>query len=296
MTKLFFYLSVTTLICFQTLADVPAAQKQQIQQAIAENDWDTAEEIAQELTEQFDQEAEAHYLLALALRNKMENVSSMRALMNTGDYQDALEKAIQLDPNHLDARTEQIGFLIQAPGVAGGDRKQAAEKIQQLKPIHALSAAQMALQLASAEKKPQQQLQAIEEIIRLEPDNNRHHFTKGILLIDQKKYPAAEIALKQAEADQDQQLVLAALYQRARWRILAHQETQSAAQWLKDYIQRYPALEKTNDLPDLSAAYWRLGLAYELNGDQPAAVSALETSVKLNPKFKLAKKDLKRLR
>ncbi|WP_395377016.1 hypothetical protein [Marinicella sp. W31] len=296
MIRLYFYLSICTLVCFQVNAAIPAAQKQQIQQAISENDWDTAEEIAEELTEQFSHEAEAYYLLALAIRNKMENVSSMRALMNTGDYQEALEKAIQLDPQHLEARTEQIGFLIQAPGVAGGDRELAAEKIKQLKPIHALRAAQMSLQLASAEEKPEQQLLAIDEVINLEPENKRHMITKGILLMNQKQYSAADKALEQAEADTDQSVALAALYQRARWRILADQETQLSAQWLQDYIQRYPQLENTDGLPDLGAAYWRLGLAHELSGDQAAALSALKTSVELNPDFKPAKKDLKRLR
>jgi len=279
-TRLNFHLAIAALFFMPyAAAAVPTAQKQQINSAIAENDWDTAEDVAKDLTKQFARDAEAHYLLALAIRNKMENVSNVRALMNIGDYKEALETAIQLDSAHVDARTEQIGYLIHAPGVAGGDRQEAAKKIQELQAISALDAARMSLQLASAEQNPNQQLEALDRLISLEPDNKRHLITKGIILMNQKQYEASDAVLAEAATTAEEQIALSALYQRARWRILAKQASSESEQWLRDYIDRYPKLENTQELPDLSAAYWRLGLALELSGDEAAALKALQTSV-----------------
>ena len=297
MIRTIFCTTLLSLLYTQHLAAaVPQQQKNEIEQAIAKNDWDTAEEIAEDLTDQFPRDSEAYYLLALAIRNKMENVSSMRALMNTGDYNDALDKAISLDPSNVKALNEQIGYLIFAPGVAGGDREEAAEKIKHLQRVSPIDAARMSLSLASAEENTDKQIQALDSLIQLEPDNKQHPITKAIIFINQKKYPEADTLLEQVEQGAEERHALAALYQRARWRIIAKQEFNLSEQWLRDYIKRFPALDNQNGIPDLSAAYWRLGLALELSNDKPAAVEALKTSVELNPEFKEAKKDLKRLR
>jgi hypothetical protein len=43
-------------------------------------------------------------------------------------------------------------------------------------------------------------------------------------------------------------------------------------------------------------AQWRLGLLLELQNRKSEALSAMETSVKLDPSFEQARKDLKRLK
>ena len=50
-------------------------------------------------------------------------------------YTWALYGALELDPDHIDARAEEIGFLIRAPGIVGGDRDVAQRRIAELRSL-----------------------------------------------------------------------------------------------------------------------------------------------------------------
>jgi hypothetical protein len=55
---------------------------------------------------------------------------------------------VELDPMHVLARQERIGFLIYAPGIAGGDLERAREEIDALRNIDGAAADEMQQQLA----------------------------------------------------------------------------------------------------------------------------------------------------
>jgi len=65
--------------------------------------------------------ADAHLQYAVALRTKMSKVSKVKAMFSIGTYKKELRTALELDPDDPESRNEEIGFLVTAPGFAGGD-------------------------------------------------------------------------------------------------------------------------------------------------------------------------------
>ena len=61
-------------------------------------------------------------------------------------------------------------------------------------------------------------------------------------------------------------------------------------------MRKYLAQEAEGEEPDAAHAHWLLGLILEKQGRSTEAVSELETAVQMNPHFKAAKEDLKRVK
>ncbi|MEM9303652.1 MAG: tetratricopeptide repeat protein [Pseudomonadota bacterium] len=270
------------------------ARIEPVESAIDAGDWKRAIKLAEDWVDDDPDNALAQYWLAVSRRVKMENVNRMRAMATIGGYKRALTRAIELDPQLVDARAERIGFLIHAPGIAGGDRDEARREIEALRAIDPREAADMQLELARVEEDMDGVLAALEQIQALEPERDGVKIEVALIHISQSRYQDAEELLL-ACADSDEPGVsLGAQYQRARWRVIAEEDTTTAATLLENYL----TTRGDEDLPyapDRSAAFWRLGLAQEMNGQQDLALSSLEQSVALNDEFEPAQEDLKRM-
>jgi tetratricopeptide (TPR) repeat protein len=266
-----------------------------IQAAVDASEWKEAFELAEEWVSDEPENPEAHYWLAISLRVKMELVSKIRAMASVDNYTEAMERAIALDPKHIDARQEHIGYLIHAPGIAGGDRDQAREEIEALEKIDPVAALQMRLELFRKEEDREGQTATLKALQALEPENALYGLQEAGLLVAVEHYDKAEPLLLEAQDSDDLGVALAARYQRARWRVIANREIPVARDLLLAYLDDRGNAALTY-APSRAAAYWRLGLAYEGLGDKEAAIEALEESVHLEPDFKLAAKDLKRLK
>lgn len=266
-----------------------------IRKAVDASEWKDALELAEKWVSEEPGSAEAHYWLAISLRSKMEAVSKIRAMASVGKYTNALERALEIDPKLVDALQEHIGYLIHAPGIAGGDRKNARVEISALQKIEPVAAQEMRFELAVVEENPDEQMAALRALRSLEPDNPTYGFQEALLKIQEAQYEDAEKLLLEAEKTDVDEVALAASYQRARWRVIANREVPVALDLLTSYLVE----RGDGDLlyaPMRAAAFWRIGLAHELLGDRQAAIEALETSVQLDPDFKQAAKDLKRVR
>lgn len=79
----------------------------------------------------------AHLWLARALGRKTEKSNPLRQAFMVGDVRSEFEKAVQLDPRNVDARSDLLEFYLEAPGVFGGGMdkaRQQAEAIARLDP------------------------------------------------------------------------------------------------------------------------------------------------------------------
>lgn len=69
--------------------------------------------------------ADHHHLLAIALAANIDSMGTLGKMRAAGRMRSAWERAIELDPDHIEARFSLFGFYLQAPRVAGGGRDKA---------------------------------------------------------------------------------------------------------------------------------------------------------------------------
>ncbi len=288
-------LTLSLLLLTEPIQAVTPQQKAQFSKAMKAKDWSKALNLANDLVKAFPQSSKAHHLLASALGLKMQQVSKARAMFSLGEYKAALAKSIELDSNNLDARSEQIGFYYIAPGIAGGDKAYAIEKTQALKSIDRFSGLSMEAFMAAVEKDTEKQQQFVQEMLELKPNNANALMQMALLKNEFKQYEEADKLLQRIDASEDDGWPLMAQYQRAKWRIMANQETAVAIELLNNYRTKLVGIETDLNLPNEAAALWRLALAYEQQNNIEKAKQHLKQSVLLDKNFEEAAQDLKRL-
>lgn len=167
----------------------------------------------------------------------------------------AYEKAVELDPANLTARSSLMSFYQMAPGMMGGGSDRACAQAAEIK----------------------------------KRDANRGRVAYAILYVGEKKYAEAfaetEDVLKSAPDNYP------ALYQYGRAVALSGDRLDRGTDALKKCL----ALAPTPGAPGHDAAHWRLGVIWEKKGDKAAARAAYEASLKINPQFQQAIDALRKL-
>lgn len=256
-------------------------------------EYEEGVKTGEEAVELLPESSEAHLQYAVALRIKMSNVGKMKAMFTVGTYKKELQRAIDLDPGNVDALTEEVGYLGNAPGIAGGDLDKAREKAQELRKYDERAAAQMLAQIEMKDGHPDKAIQALEELVEATPDDWLSRFQLAMMLQGEERYQDADLQFAAVVDGDDRRLSLGALYQQARTRVLGKYDQEKAVELLKEYA-KLPAADLTG-LPSASSAHWRMGNAYEQLNRKPDARAAYQTALRLDPENKEAKKALKSL-
>ncbi len=202
-----------------------------------------------------------------------------------------LEKAIELDPLNLEAR-QDIAIMYRAlPGVLGGSNAKAAEQVAMIRRHDPALAAQLDGDFLAADKKYDAALTAYNDSAKLNPQAIIH---VRISLVHQqrKEWEKAFAALERALAfDSNHPL---ALYQVGRTAALSGQQLDRGEKCLRTYIAM-PVREELEN-PSLAAAHFRLGNILEKKGSPIAAREEYETALRIDPKQKLAREALAKLK
>src|SRR5262249_25503267 len=151
----------------------------------------------------------------------------------------------ELDPKNLAARTSLMAVYQQAPSMMGGGTDKAYEQAAAIKALDATRGHLAYATLYVADKKPDQALAELDEVLKGSPDDYAALYEVGKLAATTGKY------LERGLASLRQCLEL-------------------------------PAPAGT---PGHAAAQWRLGNILEKQGDAAGARAAYEAALKLDPKF-----------
>src|SRR6476620_2194773 len=202
-----------------------------------------------------------------------------------------LERAIELEPMNLEARQDLAVMYRAAPGFLGGSNAKATEQVAFIRRHDPALALQLEGDFLFADKKYDAALSAYQESERLHP---RPMILVRISLAHQnrKDWTQAFAALDRALA-LDANFPFA-LYQVGRTAALSGQQLDRGEKCLRAYI----AMPVREDLenPSLAAAHFRLGNILEKKGDTAAAQNEYETSLKIDPKQKVAREALAKLK
>ena len=202
-----------------------------------------------------------------------------------------LEKAIELDPVNLEARQDLAIMYRALPGLVGGSNAKAAEQVAFIRRNDPALAAQLDGDFLAGDKKYDAALAAYDESARLNP-RPIIHVRISLVHQQKKEWDKAFTALERALAlDANYPL---ALYQIGRTAALSGQQLDRGEKCLRTYIAM-PVREELEN-PSLAAARFRLGTVLEKKGDASGARAEYEAALKIDPKQKLARQALSKLK
>ncbi|MBK8478687.1 MAG: tetratricopeptide repeat protein [Opitutaceae bacterium] len=202
----------------------------------------------------------------------------------------ALEKAVELAPDNLDYRHGLIEFYEQAPSIAGGGRDKALAQAAELTRRDPFNGTLVTGGIQAHARNWSEAEVAFLAAIKLRPNALEPIASLGLLYADQGRYPDAFAQFDRLlTLDPDH---LAGLYQLGRVAALSGQRLADGSAALRRYLGKgnLPA-----ELPRPHHAHYRLGQIMVHQGDAAAAKAAFEASIQLDPKFKEAAAELKKL-
>ena len=97
-----------------------------------EKDWDEAIYYYEKLKIAKPKVANYFYKYGGVLGMKAKESNKFKALTMIGDIKESFEKAIELNPNHIEARWALIELYLQLPGIVGGSEKKASKYANEL--------------------------------------------------------------------------------------------------------------------------------------------------------------------
>jgi tetratricopeptide (TPR) repeat protein len=201
----------------------------------------------------------------------------------------AWERAIELDPDNLDARTDLIQYYVQAPGFLGGSTQKALDQAEEVRKRNALRGL---LELGALYERDKRTADAEKAYLAASKEKSDRHvgeYRLGVFYQNTGAFDKAfELFESMIAANPNE---FGALFQIGKTGAMSGQRLERAEEALHAYLQTTPG---RND-PSLAAAHWRLGMVYEKRQDKPRAKSEYETALRLDPAFKQATESLKKL-
>jgi len=232
-----------------------------------------------------------HQWLGRALGLEAARNGIVSGAMSVGKVRTELEKAIELDPLNLEAR-QDIAIMYRAlPGFLGGSNAKAADQIAFIRRHDPALAAQLDGDFLAADKKYDAALTAYNESAKLNP-RAMIHVRISLVHQQRKEWEKAFAALERALASDSNHPL--ALYQVGRTAALSGQQLDRGEKSLRTYIAMPVRDELEN--PSLAAAHFRLGNILEKKGNPASAREEYETALRIDPKQKLAREALAKLK
>ena len=282
----------TLLAVLMALAVVSvSAQTELIQQAttaMSHGDNDTAITILEKATAQDPNSADAHFYLSTAYGSKGQQLGMLHGLKFVPKAKAECEKAVALNPKHVDARFGLVEFYAAAPRLVGGWYQKAFEQAKEIRAIDPVVGHRAFAFIYLQQKKLDLAKKEYTEAIREQPNSAKAYTYFGQFLENvEKNYPDAtaqfEMALK---VDPNH---IPALYHLGKTAALANANLPRGEEALRKYLTYTPKPSE----PPLSIAYYFLGVVYEKEGKKPEAKKSYEAALKLNPTQKQATEALK---
>ena len=112
--------------------------------------------------------AKYHRQLAEAIGVTAQHANVLQQLLLARRFRKEIDRAIELDPNDVQARRDLLEFYLVAPGIVGGDREHARETALEIASIHAAEGFLAQARLAGAGREPM-----LRKAIEAQPSNYR---------------------------------------------------------------------------------------------------------------------------
>jgi tetratricopeptide (TPR) repeat protein len=231
-----------------------------------------------------------HLWLGRAYLRKLQRASVFSKLGLSKQVREEYRTAIELDPDNIDARKSLAGYLLEAPGIAGGNEEDAMEQVAEIRRRDPVAAHYFLGEYYFGEEEYQRARKEFQAALELAPESPDTHYWLGLLHQQQEAYMEAFTAFETALRFDSEDWK--SLYQVGRTASLSGEKLERGAEALRSYLESDPGPE----LPSPAWAHYRLGLILQRSGDTVGARRSFETALSLDPEHEEAKKSLKKLR
>jgi len=293
---------------------------------LAFGDLDSALKSAQQAVALEDGSSNYHFQVAWVYGEMAEKASMFAAAIFARKFKGELDASLARDPKNLDALEGLMRYSFQAPGLMGGDKGKAraiALELVQLNPVRGyLAQAELAREEKDFAKVEECFLKAVQadpknyeaqtalasfytlplhrktelagkharEAVRLDPSRAKGYSILAKVLALEQRWGELQALLSTSERNVPDDLDP---YFEAADALL---ESGVELERGKTYLHKYLAQEAEGEEPDAAHAHRLLGLILEKQGRSREAVSELEAAVQMDPRFKAAREDLKRVK
>jgi Tfp pilus assembly protein PilF len=258
--------------------------------ALEKGDADAAAEQLEKAVAQQPNNALYHYWLGSAYGTQAQQASLFSQMRLAGKVKDEFEKAVQLDPNLLDARFGLVDFYTMAPSIAGGSEEKALQQAEEIKKRDAIQGHRAMARIYTRQKKTDLARNEWLAAVKEQPNSAKAHNGLAGFYLGVDKNNAA--AMTEAEAA----VKLDASYMPAWFRVgqVAANSGTSLPRG-EEALKKYLAYKPSDNEPGLADAHYWLGMIYEKMGRKPEAKASYAAALKLAPNSKTIAEAMKRV-
>ncbi len=246
----------------------------------------TAAEYFEDAVKLKDDHPECHYWLGTAIAANIYNVGRLRQLGHARRMRKAWQRAVELDPYHLDARFSLLEYYLQAPGIAGGGRDKAMNEVEEIKKCDKAAGRRAMIRVYLSdeeyEKAAEESFAGIKEFPE---DINLRLETGNVFQSIQDWDSAYEQFRSILEIEPNNRMALAQI---GRTAFLSDKYMEEGLEALGKFIVNTPA----KNTPSLAWAYTLRGRLLAKTGNMDDARSHFETALALDENHEDARKAL----
>jgi tetratricopeptide (TPR) repeat protein len=264
---------------------------QEAEQAVDDDDLDEAAKLLEKALELDPDNCAYHFARGDIQGARAQKASVFTKISKARSCKSHWERAIELCPDSVKYYVALMQYHLQAPGIAGGSDDEAGRLLTEIYAMDStegrLAEAAIARDNEDFEGAERMYLAIIESgadtLAALRALGNMSNY-------DVKNYEKAGTYYERLLAIDPEDW--GTVYQMGRVCVLAGVHPHKAVQCFRRYVN-HPG---EGSRPSHAAAYWRMGMAYELLNFPDSAVICYENSLQLEPDFKDAKNALKKLK
>lgn len=231
-------------------------------------------------------DATIQFTLGQAYGANINNVGMLSKMGYAGRLRDAFARAVELDPDHLEARAALVQYYLQAPGIAGGSVAKAREQADAIAARDPARGHLARGQIMESEGQREDAIKAFHAAISADPALRGAHYQLGFALQRAERWEEAHgafVALVEAHPDEH-----GAWYQIGRNAALSGVRLTDGAAAL----ERYVAVSGDQATYGMQHVKFRLGNIHEKAGRTAEAARAYRAALEIAPDFEEARKAL----